>query len=422
MTAEDFNRVYFKGRLSTEVMDVLRVLDHGSSQARENVWALLKNYVDAVYSPLDLSLQIADQLTNAQALFQDDGKPKAAPYTSKGRHRRLDHFLLRLLSERFEGRILEVGCGYPPYTATELAHTFPRASVVGMEPLFPAYSIEDSSGYALLNEQGAVMALHSNTFEGMNALHGEYEKTRLRYESLFKQLMGGQEFSSEIKFDRNPLSTFLKTNLSFKRGRIGDPLEGAFDCIRVMNVLIFFDVQFRTKFFEWASMHLNDGGVIVIGANTFDSTYLRASLWKKRLGKIEFDRFLFSLESIRAMGGIASFATPDVSDRELACQKQVVRVIRQNKLLLDKFDQLMDEELGKRSLAARDPNGYLNHPTLETNLAALIEISEVLTPLLSREILDTLAHSVIEAAILEHGLISCTGVAIESVVRGELGQ
>ena len=266
-----------------------------------------------------------------------------------------------------------MGCGFPPYTAIDLARRFPKVDFIGADPSFGKYTITDQEGnYACINEDGSLKYLQqgnvsnsqwTDVFKNLEVTKQWFSEMFLRLE---KQLPDQESKESFEEFQgggqtivRNPLRKFTSANLHFVQQGIGsDVFPKDLDMIRCMNVLLYFDPAFRKNALSWASRHLKEEGLFICGLNYAESLNCRFSVYQKQDGIMRFREFALSIENIRPMQIVPYFAFRN-EDFEQDQLMEHVALIRRNADFMKIFNSTFDKLLELHGVCKRKMDGCL---------------------------------------------------------------
>jgi len=146
----NWNKKYFNGQLSREVLGCLSQLDLNN----EEITTFLDTYFQYFYLsgfkaknfPPVWAQWLAENIEN----YMLSAWQRVPPITAKGRLKLIDevfHRTLKLDSEK-PLQVLDIGCGYPPETTLDLANAFPLWDITAIDPGMPSYILYDNEGHA----------------------------------------------------------------------------------------------------------------------------------------------------------------------------------------------------------------------------------------------------------------------------------
>ncbi len=370
------NRQYFDGLLSAMQRSHLARLDTENQEAvdfAENVFARMKRInISAKDSHELIFWEIA---TIIPKILPGTWRGVVPPITFQDRHVLVEEFMkINHYHPVVAGsQILDMGCGFPPFTAIDLSLKFPEASITASDPSFGKYTVTDSHGnYAVIMQDGSIKYLQpsTNSSSSWNDIFDDLPATIKRFTEMFQSLakqLPEQESPDNYEeytangntIVRNPLRKYASHNLGFVQKAIGDDsFPPDYDIIRCMNVLLYFDPVFRANTLDWAARHLREGGLFICGLNWAQSVNCRLSIYQKENGEMKLREFCFSIENLRPMEIVSyfSFRNDDFDQENLLTYSAL---IRKDDGLMKSFNDGMDELLKLYGLGMRDVNGYL---------------------------------------------------------------
>ena len=373
---ESINRIYFDDQLSRNQIQHLSVLDIQNDEAIQFAEGVFRRMKGIGISAKD----------SAELVFWETGSiiPKilpgawggiVPPITFPNRHVLVEAFMrINHWHPLHAGsKVLDMGCGFPPITAVDLAKRFPDVTVIGADPSFGKYTVSDTDGnYACLLEDGSLKYMQpvNISTSQWNDVFDDLESTKKRFLSMFLELerklprQESEETYEEYNMDgqtivRNPLRKYAGKNLGFVQQGIGfDGFPPDFDMIRCMNVLLYFDPSFRTDALKWAGRHLREGGLFICGLNYAQSVNCRFSVYQKQDGRMRFREFSFSLDNIRPFQIVSYFSFRD-DDFEQDQLIKHVGLIRKNQTFMSAFNTGYDQLLQEFKICSRGEDGYL---------------------------------------------------------------
>lgn len=151
----DLNTRFFNGELSKQFVDKLLQLPID----RPDVFAFAERmfgFMSSAGMPAkDMSVVLGEILgTLLGRILPDAWEGRVPPITLQGRHAIVDQYIkTNPWISSGNKSMLDVGCGFPPYTTLETANYFPGWSITGLDPSLPVYLIYDTEGnYATLEK------------------------------------------------------------------------------------------------------------------------------------------------------------------------------------------------------------------------------------------------------------------------------
>src|SRR5205823_14766771 len=130
------NKQYFNGQLSPEVMEILESLQFQHPEQAAFAERIIRFMYQSAFPARDFSSFLAWAISFLPSRMLPSAWGGVIPsLTMAGRHRLIDDFLRTnsYSSIRDGGTLLDIGCGFPPITAVELAAAFPRNEIVGAD-------------------------------------------------------------------------------------------------------------------------------------------------------------------------------------------------------------------------------------------------------------------------------------------------
>ncbi len=376
---ESVNAKYFAGELSPLQIALLQDLDPNNTEAVEFVehaMARMKRIeVSAKDSAALLFWEMASIWPN---ILPGAWQGIVPPITFSNRHILLEYYM-----EKNQwcpltpgSQVLDMGCGFPPLTAIDLAKRFPEVTIIGADLSFGKYTLSDpDDNYACILADETIKYLQPASgktnqwrriFEDLNAARHQFAEKFLELKRDLPEKEKENDFEEVLRdgwsLVRNPMRKYARQNLSFIEKAIGDDVfSTSLDMIRCMNVLLYFDPAFRIRALDWASRHLKEGGLFFCGLNWSESINSRISVYQKEQGIMQLKEFSFATENIRPMEGVPyfSFRDDDFDQEQLL---QHVDMIRKDKPFMDKLNPGFDTILSQNAVCGRDEAGYLGFP------------------------------------------------------------
>jgi hypothetical protein len=297
------------------------------------------------------------------------------PFTLEDRHKLIDAYLRADPWGKFpEGTVLlEMGCGFPPQTALDAARNFPHWQVIGADMQFDPYILHDADGnYACMNVDGDVRYFHPGSPNGANvaSLYDDSSSTFQRFRALFAALreklpIADHDECVSIEHEgarlmQNPIKSYERRNLMLIQAALGAETPQA-DIIRIFNVLFYFDSEFRIRAEEWALRTLRPGGLLLCGADGWQTLEARYSVYRSEHGCLVPKEFAFSLDNVRPATVVSLFCLHD-QDKETFALAKLVGVLRADEGFRRDYDARFDELMAEKRIWIRQDDGFLGAP------------------------------------------------------------
>lgn len=374
-----WNRGYFDGRLSHEVLAELRTLD----TAEPDAVAL----ADRAFRLMRVAGLRAEDVTEITAWAIGYSMPRTVPsawsgtvppVTSAGRHRKLDAYVAGNPWHQPDGAgvFVDVGCGFPPVTTVETARALRGWRVIGVDPSFGRYAVYDEHGtYAVFDDHRRLRYFE----DGHMAPDPGASSARFRdlLEDLLPRLAAR---TSEVSTSRgrlvlDPVQQYGNESLEFVRAGIGEfaPAGGA-DVVRCMNVFMYFDHAFRRRALTWAADILRPGGLMICGSDWVDSASSRYTVYRKEHGHLVAREFALSIDNVRPIELAPWYALHDDNLDNLA-NAHTVGLLRTDREFRDRYDERMDALLAEAGICRRGPDGYLHSSPTDIPIDRLTRVS-----------------------------------------------
>lgn len=401
-----WNTSYFDGALSPDALAAMGELATAEPDAQALADRMLRLMRSARFDAVDLSLLTAWAIGfSAPRTVPSAWGGMVPPVTMPGRHHRIDEYLVGNPWHQPAGRpvLVDLGCGFPPFTTVESAALLPEWQVIGVDPALARYLVYDEHGeYACVDEDGRVGYYQSGNVDP------DQESTRARFRDLLTRLLPllpephGEDLhdvrEGGARLVRNPLRWFEKPNLTFERGEIGTwGVEGGADVIRCMNVFMYFDRPFRLRALRWASGLLRPGGLLLCGSNWARSASSRYTVYQKCAGALVPREFAFGIENVRPLEISPWYALYD-DDTENLCNAAAVAAIRADGQFRRHFDEGLDALLARWDFCARRADGYLGGPADDLSVDQVAEHCQKVANELRRDALVDGAVAVLRRA------------------------
>ena len=370
-----WNRRHFDGRLSAPVVEFLRGLEDADASAHE--------FADRAFRLMRVSGIEATNVSHLAAwqigviaphVLPSAWGGKIPPITAKGRHKLVDQYIATNPWHRPEARglLVDLGCGFPPYTTIDSASQLTDWDVIGADPAFGEYLLYDEIGdYACFSDASSLRYYQAGIPDQQrwNNLHSDPQATRQRFTALLAELLpllpaedpSGAQVAERggARLVRNALREFEGPNLRFRDGGVGAlAVEGGADVIRCMNVLMYFDRAFRSRALEWAATVLKPGGLFICGVNWARSTSSRYSVYQRVGDALVLREFAFGIECVRPIDFLPWY-TLHADESEALQLANAVRTLRAEETFRRAYDERLDRILETTQMCPRGADGYL---------------------------------------------------------------
>jgi SAM-dependent methyltransferase len=290
--------------------------------------------------------------------------------TSKGRLTKLDEYVdgNPWCEPPDRGTMLDLGCGFPPWTAIETSCQFQGWLIVGADPSFPCSIVTDDTGaYANFDREDRLLHYQGGAKFALDQFH-DPEAQETHFTRLLCRLRSELPDADATEFRKierngaelvvNPVRQYESPNVSFLRGGIGNLDIRDVDVARCFNVLMYFDQTFRDSALEWLSGVLRNGGLFICGTAGNESTECKYTVYRKE-ERLLVKEFACSIGTLRPVDGTVWYSYSD-DDYEAILASSAAGVIRSDDAFRSTFDSRLDELLAERGLLERGDDGNLH--------------------------------------------------------------
>jgi hypothetical protein len=359
---KELNNQFFNGELSKPFQEKLQQLPID----RPDVFAFIKRIFAFIKSSglpaKDLSLQQADIIGTLLArILPGAWEGRVPPITVQGRHAAIDQYVKKNHWMNSGGKsLLDIGCGFPPFTTLETAEYLYDWNITGADPSLPAYLIYDAEGhYATLDENKSTVYFQPAmpSVDNWNKLLNDSPATKKRFEDLLEALLINPGNGDFPRLELNPIKNYETERLSFIKGGIGQIEIEPKDVIRCFNVLYYFDHSFLENALKWFGENTREGGIVLIGGDWAASTECYYHVYKKQGGYLVDKEFAFSLDCICPFGIVTWYTLHDDNHQKDELVRYI-SIIRQDKSFMDAFYAFHDAQRVKYNICPRDTDGY----------------------------------------------------------------
>ena len=360
----ELNDRFFDGALSVPFQEQLKLMPFDRPDVFAFVERMFGFIKKAGIPATDLSVLLGEVLGTLLArILPGAWDGRVPPITLAGRHAAIDQYIgnNRWLSNGNKS-MLDIGCGFPPYTTLDSATALPEWKITGADPSLPHYLVHDSSGnYATFDELKSTVYFQpaTPTIEEWNLLLKDPKATNAKFEKLLISLLQNNSTDEDglPRLEINPIEAYESNNLSFVHGGIGQADVESVHVIRCFNVLFYFDNVFFNNALDWFSNQLHEGGILLVGGNWAASTESYYGVYQKNGSNLINRSFCFSIDSICPFSIASWYANYD-DDHQTAELTKYVATIRKDKVFMNKFYDFHDAQRKKYGLCPRDNNGY----------------------------------------------------------------
>ncbi|HEX5071037.1 MAG TPA: hypothetical protein VFV78_12550 [Vicinamibacterales bacterium] len=380
---EQLNAEFFNGALAPLVLERLRALPVERADARGFVERAFRLMHQAGLPATDVSPFQGDLLGSLIArLLPGTWGGRIPPITVAGRHRKFDMLVARVCGEH--GRMLDIACGFPPFTSVDSANDLPGWDILGVDRALPEFLLEDGlDNYASFNADGEVQYFQPTTptKENWGALLGDYDGNQRRLEALFRHLHSGGTAPPGASLVRHPIAQYERDNLHFVRADLDALSTPPATVIRCFNMLMYFDAGFRARALPLFADLLQDGGLLLYGVDWAYSIECRYVTMRKRDGRLAAGEFAFSLDNLTPVG-IVPWYTLQPDEPEALRLASLSRVLRDDAAFIREYTECADAMRHEYGICERQPDGYFADVSLELPPAELwLRMSEFSTRL-----------------------------------------
>jgi hypothetical protein len=374
-TVEELCDRYLGGRPSEQALKVLKTVEQQRPEVREFTERGFRLMAVSKFDARDISPVVARFFAvMAPAILPGAWGGMVPPITVSGRHTKIDEYLRKNAWAKFDAGtvLLDVGCGFPPHTATDAAQAFPDWQVVGVDPAFEDYLLYDEHGnYASIGRADEVsgrVRYFQPVPQHFLTLFADRNATIRKFEEAFARLLpelpadDGALASVErdgMRLVRHPMKQYERPNLKFVQAGFGSQDVPHADVVRAFNVLLYYDGNFRQMAEEWAAKVLRPGGLFICGRDDAASLNAHYSVYRNQDGRMVEKEFAFAVELMRQ----PAWYTVHDRDRETWRLAELIGALRSNPEFLRDYDGRLDALLAQHKFNVRDENGCLaDHP------------------------------------------------------------
>lgn len=358
----ELNGRYFNGELSVQFQDKLQQLPIDRPDVFDFVQRMFSYMHSSGMPAKDLTLLQADIMGTLLArILPGAWEGRVPPITVQGRHAVIDQYIKSNTWLSSNGkRLLDIGCGFPPFTTIETVHALEDWSITGADPSLPVYLVYDAEGnYASFDENKSVVYFQpaSPSIETWNKLLSDSSATKKYFETLMPELLNHPAEEGFPRVELNPIKQYETDRLRFIQGGIGEINIAPQDVIRCFNVLYYFENSFQQNALKWFAEHTNEGGIVIIGGDWALSTECYYHVYKKENNQLQNKEFAFGLDCLCPFGIVTWYCLHE-DDPQKAELVKYTGILRKDKSFMDAFYAFHDAQRATYNLCPRDKDGY----------------------------------------------------------------
>jgi hypothetical protein len=212
----DESRV-LRGRLAPVVLERLAALPVERADVRafvERAFHLIRQA--GLRRPMSHRFRVNSSVADRAPAAGHLGRP-GSPITGRGPHRRFDDLVQRLCGDK--GRMLDIACGFPPFTSVDSASALPgwtsSASIARCRSFFSR--MDWGTMRRSTPTERCSISSRSRADQGkLEALLVDYDGSKRSLEELFRQLRAGGAVS-RASLRQHPVTWYERDNLTFVR-------------------------------------------------------------------------------------------------------------------------------------------------------------------------------------------------------------
>lgn len=378
------NQTYFADRLSPAVLAQLNSADLDNRDPGVQAFAtrfhrfMHSAGIDATHYPEAIAQALVTQFNVLPSALSGI----IPPITFQFRHRKIDDYLACTpwLQAKRTLTFLDVGCGFPPLGAIEVAERFPHWQVIGADPQIPHYVVHDSDGSHATFDADARLIFCS---PGPNREYWrDLPRAREYFEGLLNRMLPAllEGETGLVEWDgrrlvSNPVKQYETANLSYAHAGFGEVEFSEADLVRSFNVMNYFDRPFRQRALDWVTKLLRDGGLFMVGNDGPLTVPCRYTLYRKEAGRLAEREFSFSIDNLRMITRNWMAQHDDCYETNLLAQ--TVATVRKDEQFRLDFDRRVDLLLAEHQLSYRNEEGYLTSLPLDFGLERIPHVAEI---------------------------------------------
>ncbi len=191
---DSINHKYFDGKLSKAQMTRLQDLDPKNTEAKNFMEGAMARIQRMGVSAKDIGELIFWEMASIwPKILPGAWSGIVPPITFPNRHVLLEDYMEKNQWKPLTvgSKVVDLGCGFPPLTAVDLARKFPHIQITGADPSFGKFTVTDSRGnYACILENGQINYLQPTTGSqaAWNDIFENLDDTKMRFADKFNEL------------------------------------------------------------------------------------------------------------------------------------------------------------------------------------------------------------------------------------------
>lgn len=366
---DDLNRRRSGWLLSADVVRSLRNSQDLTPEAARFVGRSFEWMIKSGRSPRDVTPRMADWFLHAARVFAPQVlRGDVLGTTFAGRYGTANATLAKYLQRSSETalRVLEIGCGVPPFGVTEAAALYPRVEFTGLELSWPVLLVLTQAGAVVrLNAQLAPESIQLSPMtsafsDGLSTAVSDVEDAinGLGPASVMESTGHWAEQSPTASVIREPRKFYSRGNLLCVDSRSYETPRNHFHVVRSMNVLQYYEGSDRNRIRSMARDALVEGGVFISGTSFIESLESRLTVEQKRDGMLVPVEASVGFDNLRPLG-INLWIDIHGDGFEVAPLSGLLAVVAANLDFEQELARAFDRAAESTKFAWRDSNGYL---------------------------------------------------------------
>jgi hypothetical protein len=331
--------------------------------------------------PVDVTDRVAAWLVEAATIFAPQAlRGSVLGTTFAGRHRAANAKLASLVAEVAVGpvRVLEVGCGVPPFGCMEAAQQLPSAEFSCIELDWPAFLALPLRGGAMaLNRQLRPTRVQPSPYA--RSLDDGIEDLRVDVERLVSALGPVSVLDSSGAWAaetdagiliKEPRRYYSNGNVECLDGPLSHVPSEQYQVVRMMNVLQYYRRDDRERMKQMAQQVLCRGGYLVTGTSFMESLETRLRIEQKTERGLQLRETSFGLDNVTPLGVNVwmDLYGDGFEIRELA---RTLRELHSNREFDGEWFRAFDNALEEVGFGRRSSDGYLVEAEPEAPVATV---------------------------------------------------